>query len=314
MPANLNGKLSMHATTREMFESWRRGDAAAGQAMAQRFTDWYFAISANHSGEQQGRQGFQAACDRFSKGISAVPDPRRLGPWAQTVAKDLIHAGRPPLDDGDYPGSYTANQAPKALLAAARQAHPETVQLLEMTYRGGHVADPHAVLKARYALKHWLAKEHQVPFRYLPSQPDPDLIPIPFYEAARMKAPQEVALLELFLLDEPDLIQDVAEFAHFAIALRGGLDGAGHAAHAPMGSSQPRATVVPGSQRTHSGLTGPGTDGAPTEPAPRSPPAPMSAPPQASANNDLARFVPVLAGLVVVLLLLVAGLMYMVLT
>lgn len=279
-------------STQVLFEAWRRGDAQAGQQMAQRFTDWFFAIAAVHSGEAQGRQGFQAACDRFSQGVAAVPDPRRLGPWAQNVAKELIHAGRPRLDDGDFVGTYTAQHTPKQLLAAAHEDLPEELALLDAAYRGSEVNDPTAVLHARYRVKKWL-QQQGMPFRVVPTQIDPDLNPLPFYEAGQMGQPNEYVRFELFLLDEPELVQDVAEFAHFAIALRGGVGDAPPPATTGQ-APKPRATVTPGATRK----TSLPTESAPSEPV-------QAAPPAAAGGNDLAKYVPLLIGAVVVLVIIV---------
>lgn len=301
MPAN-------PPTTEALFDAWRRGDAQAGQAMAQRFTDWFFALAAIHSGEAQSRQGFRAACERFSQGVAAVPDPRRLGPWAQNVAKELIQAGRPRLDDGDFTGAYTDQRAPKALLAEARVALPDEMGLLETAYRssgsasafrtGRLVASPTKILAARYRVKKWLAAEAGVPFRVLPDSLDPDLSPLPVYESATMANDREYQRFELFLLEEPDLVQDVAEFAHYAIALRGGIDGAAAASAAagPRAVITPagRATTPPASPASPRPTTAPGTSPGTSAPAPA-----------AKSGTNL---VPVLLGAVVLLGLAVLAL------
>jgi len=282
-------------STQVLFDAWRRGDAQAGQQMAQRFTDWFFAIAAIHSGESQGRQGFQAACDRFSQGVAAVPDPKRLGPWAQNVAKELIHAGRPRLEDGDFTGTYTAQRTPKDLLAAARLQMPSDIALLDAAYRGGEIDDPGSVLEARYRVKQWL-QQQGMPFRIVPPKADPDLNPLPFYEAGQMGQPTEYVGFELFMLEEPDLVQDVAEFAHFAIALRGGIEAGAPpptTGHAP----KPKATVTPGATRK----TSLPAEASPREPVQAGPPKPAAS----EGGTDMAKMVPILIGAVVVLIILV---------
>ena len=42
-------------STRELFRAWRSGDGEAGQVMAQRFADWYYAIATSRLGEAAGR-------------------------------------------------------------------------------------------------------------------------------------------------------------------------------------------------------------------------------------------------------------------
>ena len=37
---------SADVTVQQLFKKWRSGDAESGQSMAQRFSDWYYAIAA----------------------------------------------------------------------------------------------------------------------------------------------------------------------------------------------------------------------------------------------------------------------------
>ena len=51
------GKMADYATlgTQQLFNQWRGGDGQAGQAMAQRFSDWYYAVTTCRLGEVTGR-------------------------------------------------------------------------------------------------------------------------------------------------------------------------------------------------------------------------------------------------------------------
>ena len=84
---------------------------------------------------------------------------------------------------------------------------------------GGH---PHAVLSARYQLKRWLAESEGVAFVELPVAPSSDRAPLPLYEAGRMLSKAEDDSFEQWMLSDLSLCRDVAEFAPFALALRGG--------------------------------------------------------------------------------------------
>ena len=81
---------------------------------------------------------------------------------------------------------------------------------------------PHAILQARNALKRLLRDKAQVPFQVIPDQPNLDLAPLPLYEAGRMSSEEEQGTFEKWLLSDIELCKDVAEFAAFAHALRGG--------------------------------------------------------------------------------------------
>jgi hypothetical protein len=224
-------------TTKVLFREWRAGDSQAGQVMAQRFADWYYAIATSRLGEEGGRVPCEQACTQFGEGVVEVTESRSLVPWAhEIIAKLLANAGDR-ATDGDEPNAYTGNQSPKLLLARAREVLPAEIELLETAYRGGDAArveelaapmggNPLGILKARYTVKRWLRDEQNVPFEVAPEQPILDRAPLPLYEGGGMASRDEEVNFEHWMISDIDLCRDIAEFAHFAIALRGGLPSA----------------------------------------------------------------------------------------
>ena len=223
-------------STKELFRAWRSGDAQAGQIMAQRFADWYYAIATSRLGEAQGRQPCSTACDQFGEGIVSVTESRALVGWAHDIIQKQLATVGTRATDGDEPNAYTGNQRPKALLAKAKSALPDEVALLEITYAHGDRdeaevermagplgGNPLGILKARYRVKQWLRDNASVPFEVAPDNPVLDRAPLPLYEAGRMATPQEEVNFEQWMLSDINLCKDIAEFAHFSIALRGGL-------------------------------------------------------------------------------------------
>ncbi len=212
-----------------LFHHWRRGDEAAGKAMAQRFTDWYYAMAVSRLGETEGDGAFRAASSKFSKGVMKVEDPRRLLGWAHQIARKQIHSrleNQAPRA-GDIPNNFSRRRPPSQLLIEARSHIPEAIGLLEKVFRGeAKEEDPLRVLKARYTVKTWLRAHMDVAFRVTPHEPDTDRAPLTYYEAGRMTNESEETLFELYMLNDQEICQDVAEFAHFAQSLRGGLDAA----------------------------------------------------------------------------------------
>jgi hypothetical protein len=222
-------------STRDLFKDWRHGDASAGQAMAQRFADWYYAIATSRLGESGGRAACEAACGKFSQGIVGVTEVRNLVPWAhEQIADELVRAGSR-ARDGDEANAYTLHQSPKAILAQARVALPVEVALLEACYGGRVTTDdidrmseplggnPLGILRARYRVKAWLREQLGIPFEVTPSEPNLDRAPLPLYESGRMATPAEETSFEHWMISDLDLCRDIAEFAQFALALRGGL-------------------------------------------------------------------------------------------
>ena len=71
------------ATVQELFKAWRNeGDAEAGMAMAQMFSDWYYAVTAARMGDRRAESRCEAACQEFEgrdhPGL-AYQRPDRLG-------------------------------------------------------------------------------------------------------------------------------------------------------------------------------------------------------------------------------------------
>ncbi len=222
-------------TPQDLFKQWQNGDVAAGQSMAQRFTDWYYAVTAVQLGEQAGRQPLERSCAAFAQGITTITRSSELVDWAHgIVAREVRQAGgRGP--GGDYPNALTGQRSPKQLLETARasltssqaellsatfDARVPLAELIEMSE--AHGGWPLAILEARYVLKRALRDGSGVNFTVVPESPDLDRAPLPLYEAARMSSGDEEAFFEKWLLTDLGLCRDVAEFATFAHALRDG--------------------------------------------------------------------------------------------
>lgn len=240
-------------TTQVLFREWRAGDAEAGQIMAQRFADWYYAICTSRLGESRGREPCDTACARFGEGIVNITDGREVINWAHGVVLAELEKAGSRARDGDEPNAYTGNQKPKALLVKARGALKSEVELLEATYSGSATPEqveelagplggnPLGILKARYRVKQWLRDNAGVPFEVAPDNPVLDRAPLPLYESARMATKDEEASFEHWMISDIDLCKDIAEFAHFSIALRGGLPT--DAEMAAQQASQPKAAA-----------------------------------------------------------------------
>jgi hypothetical protein len=242
----------------ELYRQWRSGDAMAGQAMAQRFSDWYYSLVSVRMGDVKGRAPLQKACQRFQQGITAVNSPGELVDWAHALVAEEMKAAGERVDGGDFPNQLTGGKSPSELIRlAAKTLPPEDVALLAATFdprvsvaalsaqaeaRGGM---PLAILKARYALKHALREQAGVPLQEVPASPNLDYAPLPLYEAGRMAGSREESTFEKWVLSNMTICRDVAEFGTFTLALRGGaLRAAGQVAEAPR-PSEPRVVSPP---------------------------------------------------------------------
>lgn len=192
--------------------------------MAQRFADWYYAISTSRLGEARGTDPCRASCKRFGDGIVQVSDPKVLIPWAHKIlGEEMKNAGHR-AEDGNEPSAYTAQQRPKDLLEVARRSLPNEINELEQLYNGKSTnTTPMALLKARNDVKRWLRANAQVPFKVVPEEPNPDRAPITHYESGLLEGSRSQIKFERWMLSDVEICQDIAEFAPFAIALRGGM-------------------------------------------------------------------------------------------
>jgi hypothetical protein len=223
------------ASVEDLFKKWRGGDGEAGQAMAQKFTDWYYAVSASRLGDTQGRAPLQQACAAFAQGITTVTRSADLIDWSHEIIKREVDGAGGRIGGGDFPNALTGHRSPTALLEQIRsQLEPAQVALMHATYAPDmtlsdltamaeeHGGWPQAVLDARYATKRALRNIVRVNFAVVPDQPVLDRAPLPLYEAARLASRDEDAAFEKWLITELDLCRDVAEFATFGHALRAG--------------------------------------------------------------------------------------------
>lgn len=252
-------------TAQQLFRSWRGGDAEAGQAMAQRFSDWYYAIAASRLGDPDCRAPLQRACERFAEGVKNVNEARQLAGWAHEIVIEELRKAGERATTGDFPNALTKNRKPSQLLTqAAGQLTAKQVELLSMAYDRNRSLDqvksmaesmggyPLAVLEARYALKRALKSTSGVPFTEVPDKANLDWAPLPLYEGGRMAQGNEEKAFEVWMLSDLALCKDIAEFSAFALAMRsGGLQ----VASAPASSPTPSPGAKPASTSPGAGTS-----------------------------------------------------------
>lgn len=246
-------------TVQQLFKKWRSGDAEAGQAMAQRFSDWYYAIAAVHLGDRKGRTPLDRACQAFAQGIVNIHRPGDLTEWAYGLIQQEVSAAGGRIGGADVGNALTGNRPPSRLLREARRGlDHDQIQLLHLVYTGStdtaeieRLADgqggmPVALLRARYTLKRLLRSNASVAFQETPLELDLDRSPLPLYEADRLANADEVENFEKWMLSAPSVCRDVAEFAAFSHAIRAGqLVGEESAEATPIEQATPSSRPEP---------------------------------------------------------------------
>jgi len=224
-----------------LFKQWRSGDPDAGVTMAQRFSDWYYAITVMRLGDQRARAPLEQACQIFAQRIMEVTNAEDLIDFAHRIVLDELQSAGDRSPGGDFPNGITGNQPPSQLLqTAVAQLSADHISVLHQTYARTqkamdiHHDMPFTVLEARHALKRALAERVGVQFSVLPDSLDLDRGPLPLYEANQLRGNDEERIFEQWLLTDIDLCKDLAEFSAFAHALRAGaLKDAGSGQSAP---------------------------------------------------------------------------------
>lgn len=305
--------MDPNASVQELFKRWRNdGDADAGMAMAQKFSDWYYAVTSARLGDRLGRQPLEKACAAFEQGIVQVTRTSELVDWAWTLVESACAGVGRRVNGGDFPNALTGNRSPTALIQTAAGRLPaDRVRLLRASFDAstsldelGRLAEeqggmPLAILQARHELKLQLHQQCQVPFQVLPERPNLDLAPLPLYEAARMASHDEEGAFEKWLISDIELCKDVAEFSAFAHALRAG---ALQRLPEPKPAQPPRET-------TDRRAASPPSPSSPPPSAPKLPEPAAEAPPKPTSSR-----LPIILGLVFVvvfLLVLVVALVLM---
>ena len=167
--------------------------------------------------------------------VASVTEAGKLADWAHGIIAEEIQMAGGRVQGGDHPNALTNHRSPSELLRNNRnKLTPQQVRLLGLAYdmnsnidsvrkeaeaAGGY---PLAVLEARYALKRALRANDNVPFSEIPDKPNLDWGPLPLYEGGRMTESNEENAFETWMLSDLTLCKDIAEFAAFALALRGG--------------------------------------------------------------------------------------------
>lgn len=224
-----------------LFKRWRSGDADAGVSMAQRFSDWYYAITVMRLGDQHARVPLERACQMFAQRIMDITNADELIDFAHRIVLDEVQQAGGRAQGSDNPNAMTNGQPPSVLLAKASAGMPpEQIQILNQIYAGGAASgdqapSPIAALQARHALKLWLSRNAKVPFTVLPSEPVLDHAPLPLYEGACLQSDDEERMFEHWLLKDIELCKDIAEFSAFAHTIR-------------AGALQPKGTGAPDSR------------------------------------------------------------------
>jgi hypothetical protein len=204
-------------SSHQLFKQWRSGDAEAGKAMAQRFSDWYYAITTARLGDEKGRGPLRARMRRVPAGHRRVAQGEPALDWAHDiVAKEVDAAGRRNTG-GDFPNALheepVAHEPRPHGSGQARRgtdrAAPEGVQRLANADTIANLAAksggfPGAGLPGRHALAQALQSEAGIEFTTSPIPRTSTGARCPLYEAGKLASPCRGARVRALDAPGPD--------------------------------------------------------------------------------------------------------------
>lgn len=213
----------------KLFVTWNNHqNADVGDRMADRFEKWFDCLTTSKIGENKiKRQVLQSVCQQFGNQLQQVTKPKDLVPFAYEILQTEL------AQQGDINKQYILpdlNQTPEDIVQSVWSKLSTTNQnLLLDAYTNGKTLPQSSfepLLQARYTLKKLIFETYYRALDFdwvlVSNTPDPDLIPMPLYEANVMNSPTERQYFECWLINAPVICRDIQEFAPFAHALTQG--------------------------------------------------------------------------------------------
>jgi hypothetical protein len=209
----------------KLFVNWHNGDKTASEQMADRFDLWFDALTTFYLGSNsQKDSSYQKVCKTFSGNIQKIKKSRDLVPFAHEIlSKEL--SSNPGTTVDDFTNAML-NQKPAAELLNSvwNDLTPTEQASLLQVYGASNerTNTPFIVLSARNKLKSLLQQQCGVEFISIVKRLERDLCPLPLYEGNKLLNAQEAQYFERWLLNAPNICQEILEFSPFAHALRNG--------------------------------------------------------------------------------------------
>ena len=214
-------KIQQAEPIEKLFINWYNNeDPEAASKMVYRFELWFDSLSLFYLGENsQKQQIYKKICQTFSSNIKQIRKPKELVPFAH----DILHKTLPKeiLTEKDYTSSMLNERSAGDLIKEVwGNLSPSEQSILLQNYQSSEpVSNLYKLLSARASLKR-LLQQVGINFMILEQNPDPDLIPLPLFEAGKLKSKDEERYFEYWLLNVESVCRDIAEFAPFTQALK----------------------------------------------------------------------------------------------
>lgn len=213
----------------KLFVTWNNHqNADVGNRMADRFEKWFDCLTATKIGENKiKRQVLQSVCQQFGNQLQQVTKPKDLVPFAYEILQTEL------AQQGEINKQYTLpdlSQTPEDIVQSVWGKLSTTNQNVLLDAYANQKTLPQSslepLLQARYTLKKLIFETYYRALDFdwvlVSNTPDPDLIPLPLYEANVMHSPTECQYFECWLINAPVICRDIQEFAPFAHALTQG--------------------------------------------------------------------------------------------
>ncbi|MGC6506981.1 MAG: hypothetical protein ACON4U_01125 [Myxococcota bacterium] len=215
-----------------LFIRLRKGDTSLQEEVPQRFDRWFLTIAMHRLGQKNHRIAYESACKEFSSSVKTITRKKDLVPQAYSIIKNNIQKSSEQFRAGDFSNMMLQQRPPSELLHLVwdklnaneqalfslfyvqrnrdrLEAHPQSVEQLALQ-----------VLNIRQKIKRLMKDDASITFTNTQSQSNHDLLPLPLFEAGILANQQEKEAFETWLLNVPEVCNDLMEFVPFVQALQ----------------------------------------------------------------------------------------------
>ena len=215
-----------------LFIRLRKGDTSLQEEVPQRFDRWFLTISMHRLGQKNHRIAYESACKEFSSTVKNITRKKDLVPQAYSIIKNNIQKSSEKFTAGDFSNMMLQQRPPSELLHLVwNKLNANEQELFSLFYiqrnRSAIEALPHPieqlalqVLNIRQKLKRLMKEDASITFTNTQPQNNTDLIPLALFESGNLADQQEREAFETWLLNVPEVCNDLMEFVPFVQALQ----------------------------------------------------------------------------------------------
>ena len=215
-----------------LFIRLRKGDTTLQEEVPQRFDRWFLTIAMHSLGQKNHRQAYETACKEFSTAVKNITRKKDLVPQAYTIIKNNIKKSSAQFVAGDFSNMMLQQRPPSELLKLVwPKLSTEEQHIFSLFYiqRSRQTIEQSQdtieslafqALNIRQKMKRLMKEDASITFTNIQPQTKTDLIPLTLFESGMLAGENEKEAFETWLLNVPEVCNDLMEFVPFVQALQ----------------------------------------------------------------------------------------------